>query len=161
MKKGEPAANRADLTGHVYGDLRVTGPAGTRAYGDGRVTMQLWAAACRHCGAPVTPRLAQHLRKRAGGRYVAACPAGCPGAAGQLPRPANLVGRRFDRLTVRERAPRPPGAAGNNTWWLCDCDCGGTATTTTGRLRRAGPHHCPTCAAARRGPAGPPTEERP
>ena len=43
----------------------------------------------------------------------------------------DLVGRRFGRLVVRNRAGTSPGGVR----WLCDCDCGNQIVTTGGHLR--------------------------
>ncbi len=40
-------------------------------------------------------------------------------------RPTNLVGERFGRLVVHQFVRKD---ANWNTWWLCQCDCGGSKT---------------------------------
>lgn len=42
-----------------------------------------------------------------------------------------MAGMRFGRLTVIERAPKPSRAA----YWLCQCDCGKSATVRGANLR--------------------------
>lgn len=44
----------------------------------------------------------------------------------------DLAGMRFGRLLVVERKPHAPG---RSTKWLCDCDCGGQAVTSSNALR--------------------------
>src|SRR5690625_2064670 len=45
------------------------------------------------------------------------------------PRWEDIRGKRYGTLTVRERQGRK---------WLCDCDCGETATRSAGELNRSG-----------------------
>ena len=44
----------------------------------------------------------------------------------------SLIGERFDKLVVEEQLPSDKYG---NRRWRCRCDCGGTATATTGELR--------------------------
>ena len=47
----------------------------------------------------------------------------------------NMVGRRFGRLTVIERAETPPFTVNNHAWWHCKCDCGGEIAVSGASLR--------------------------
>ena len=50
-----------------------------------------------------------------------------------------LVGQRFGKLTVIERAENCPSGQRR---WLCRCDCGGTRITTTSYLRNGRARDC-------------------
>lgn len=52
----------------------------------------------------------------------------------------NLIGQRFGRLTVIERAPNRPGST--CAIWRCICDCGNEKVKASHDLRRA---HAPSC----------------
>lgn len=71
---------------------------------------------CEKCGAPFSGPAWQVRRQRYCGR-------GCFSEAQKL----DLSGRRFGRLVARRY--QPPGK------WLCDCDCGRTATPTIANLQ--------------------------
>jgi hypothetical protein len=51
-----------------------------------------------------------------------------------MPRLIDLTGQRFGRLLVVRRAPSRPTHTGRVTW-LCDCDCGRTATVRGTNMR--------------------------
>ena len=51
-------------------------------------------------------------------------------------------GRVFERLTVRERAPKPEGQKGRASYWLCDCACGQSITTRGDSLLQARTTSC-------------------
>lgn len=36
----------------------------------------------------------------------------------------SLIGKKFGRLTVLERAEKPVGIKSNDAYWLCQCECG-------------------------------------
>lgn len=58
--------------------------------------------------------------------------------SGRYERPS-LLGRRFGRLTVVERA----GQAYNRAYiWRCQCDCGGESLVKTGNLKAGGALSC-------------------
>ena len=49
---------------------------------------------------------------------------------------ANLVGKKFFKLTVIEEVEKPSSGSytndtGKHRWWLCKCECGGTTTLPT------------------------------
>lgn len=50
----------------------------------------------------------------------------------------DLVGQRFGRLTVTERA----GTSGEHSRWLCQCDCGNTHVVDSSALRRGASKSC-------------------
>ncbi len=50
----------------------------------------------------------------------------------------NLVGEPFGRLIVRERV----GSKGGKSYWLCDCECGGTVKAIASDLRRKNVTSC-------------------
>lgn len=52
----------------------------------------------------------------------------------------DIVGQRFGRLTVAERAGKD--TSGKNILWLCYCDCGGSTKATTGHLRSGHTQSC-------------------
>jgi hypothetical protein len=47
----------------------------------------------------------------------------------------NLIGRRFGRLLVVDRARRPTGTKSTKAYWKCVCDCGKEHITRTDYLR--------------------------
>lgn len=47
-------------------------------------------------------------------------------------KPSNLVGQKFGRLTILERV----GSKSGKSYWLGQCDCGGTAKATASNLTR-------------------------
>jgi hypothetical protein len=54
----------------------------------------------------------------------------------------NLVGQRFERLTVIKEAPRDPQYKKPRRMWECLCDCGEIAIVTTTNLRNGGTRSC-------------------
>jgi len=50
-------------------------------------------------------------------------------------RALELTGQVFGRLTVIQRTERPTWAA-QQTWWLCRCECGNTASVSAHSLRQ-------------------------
>ncbi len=55
-----------------------------------------------------------------------------------MPKKINLIGQKFDRLTVISEAPRHSGLIA----WLCRCDCGNTIIATTKGLRKGHTKSC-------------------
>lgn len=51
----------------------------------------------------------------------------------------NLLGKRFNHLTVVKRLPND---SGGNTFWLCRCDCGKEKTFRGSDLQRKPPRSC-------------------
>lgn len=49
----------------------------------------------------------------------------------------DLVGQKFGRWTVIERAPRPEGNSSRSAFWLCRCECG-TEKVVSGNVLRQG-----------------------
>lgn len=50
----------------------------------------------------------------------------------------DLVGQKFNMLTVLEKAP----SRNNNVMWLCKCDCGNTTEVSTYSLRTGHTKSC-------------------
>lgn len=57
----------------------------------------------------------------------------------QAPNKVDLTGQRFDRLLVTGEAGRTPT---KQTLWHCRCDCGGSTTTGTTKLRSGHSRSC-------------------
>lgn len=58
-------------------------------------------------------------------------------------RPAiNLVGQKFNRLTVLERDLSYPSGAGKSVYWKCKCDCGNIKSVRTDKLRNGDVQSC-------------------
>lgn len=55
---------------------------------------------------------------------------------------SSLVGKKFGRLTVLKRAPRPEGVKGNDAYWLCQCDCGNTTIVMGKSLKNGKTKSC-------------------
>lgn len=56
-----------------------------------------------------------------------------------MPRPLDLTGQRFGRLTAMELLPERKN---NNRVWRCRCDCGGTADVVVSCLGRGNTRSC-------------------
>ena len=56
-----------------------------------------------------------------------------------MPRTQNLVGERFDKLTVLEKLPEKEDRYAT---WRCKCDCGGEIVVNTKRLLRGTITNC-------------------
>ena len=41
----------------------------------------------------------------------------------------DLIGQKFEKLTVIKRVPKPEDKSGYGTWWLCECECGNKIIT--------------------------------
>jgi hypothetical protein len=54
----------------------------------------------------------------------------------------NLIGQKFGRLTVVERAPRPRMVRSGEARWLCRCECGGMVSVASGSLKSSGVRSC-------------------
>lgn len=111
---------RHDLTGMEFGALKVKGPGGANASGN-----KLWLCECA-CGKETlvaTSKLKQGLTKSCGCRIHKA---------------KDLAGQRFGRLVARQIV-KPEGKGAH---WLCDCDCGGSATVPAGSLVRGITRSC-------------------
>lgn len=55
----------------------------------------------------------------------------------------NLVGQRFGKLVVLDRAPNKIDKSGKpRTMWNCECDCGNSTTVSADYLKR---NECPSC----------------
>lgn len=55
---------------------------------------------------------------------------------------ADMHGKRFGRLTVIGRAPRPMFFINEGAWWTCRCDCGFVGDFFGGNLRRGCTKSC-------------------
>lgn len=56
-----------------------------------------------------------------------------------MARVKDIIGQRFGRLTVIDRAENNKDGS---TRWLCVCDCGGTANVSKGNLRKGNVRSC-------------------
>ena len=54
----------------------------------------------------------------------------------------DMTGMIFDRLTVIERAPKPPYNTRDGAWWLCRCSCGNEVIVPGVRLRNRRTRSC-------------------
>lgn len=98
---------RMDLTGHVYGMLSViyeTTPRKTNRY---------WVCKCE-CGDYTVVQQA-HLRNGT----ISSC--GC-----KRKRHENLIGQKFNKLTVIARGKYKKIRGSWMRWWVCECKCGNT-----------------------------------
>lgn len=117
-------SKRADLTGRRFGRLKV------KEYVGKKNDKHTWRCIC-DCGNEV-----HHYTSTLTGGHAKSC--GCS-------RRADMVGKRFGKLTVRSHAGsiRYKGATkGQGSTWECSCDCGGSITVTTGRLNAGKATHC-------------------
>lgn len=48
--------------------------------------------------------------------------------------PKNLIGIKFNRLTVIDKAERPKNYKDRHSFWLCECECGNSITISRNRL---------------------------
>ena len=109
-----------DITGHIYGKLKVMGKLGKNKFGS-----YTWDCECE-CGNHKTVTVGE-LRNGS----VKSC--GCL-------KGTHLIGKKFDRLTVIDMVGV---GKTNHRLWLCKCDCGGervvaTNNLTQGRVRSCG-----------------------
>lgn len=115
-----------DMAGARIGRLAVLAPAGLDRRG-----LLYWSCSC-DCGKPTNVSGA-NLRTSA----VQSC--GClrveRSTAAWV---KDLVGQRFGRLVVRERA----GSTGRLAAWRCACDCGGEKIVAGAKLRKGGVVSC-------------------
>lgn len=58
------------------------------------------------------------------------------------PRRISLIGQRFTRLTVIDRANPPDGYKGRDAFWLCLCDCGTRRSASAKSLRHGTVQSC-------------------
>lgn len=47
----------------------------------------------------------------------------------------NIIGERFGRLVVVKPGKRPLESRVTNTYWFCECDCGGSVSASSNNLR--------------------------
>lgn len=94
-------------------------------------------SACRQCG------------KQLAGRQEMYCSRSCTGRAhgsraakvgASRRRPRDLVGRRFERLTVLSLVPER--ASGGGSRWLCRCDCGTEKVVAAKHLKDGNVRSC-------------------
>jgi hypothetical protein len=64
-----------------------------------------------------------------------------------MPRPLDLAGQRFGKLTAVERVTRPE-VRKRGRWWRCMCDCGNEHTTRATLLSMGQATSCPDCSRA-------------
>lgn len=118
-----------DLTGQEFNDLVVIGRSSVKLpYSHSRI----WDCRCKRCGTIKPFTTEALLRKR-----NKAC--GCAAKH-------NLIGKRFDNLTVIDRVP---GLNGKDVIWKCLCDCTNICYRRTGNLlSKLKTRHC--CGICRR-----------
>lgn len=114
-----------DLTGQDFGLWHVLGPAGSDARG-----RRLWRCRCA-CGAA---RVVTSSNLRSG--KSTSC-----GHGRGVKRRADITGQRFGRLVVVERV----GSRGNQSLWLCRCDCSNTTVVAMSNLKSG---HTTSCGCA-------------
>lgn len=103
---------KIDLTGKVFNRLTVIKEHPERTP-QGSVQ---WECQCE-CGNLVIVS-GDNLRRN----HTLSC--GCLQKESAQKRIINLVGQRFGKLVVVEKAPNPHGGNNRHTYWYCDCDCG-------------------------------------
>lgn len=121
---------RDDLSGQVFGKLTVRGPARHPISGKA-----LWNCLC-DCG---NSRLyeSHELLKRG----YKSC--GCEKSnrlkrTDAMKKAANLVGMKFGKLVVMQKSTTKGGRA----YWICKCECGNIAETTTDKLKSGHTKSC-------------------
>lgn len=103
---------KIDLIGKVFGKLTVISEHPERTP-QGSVQ---WVCQCE-CGNS-TIVSGDNLRRN----HTLSC--GCQKKESAQARVIDLVGQRFGKLVVVEKAPNPSGGRNRHTYWYCDCDCG-------------------------------------
>lgn len=122
---GAPAHNHIDLTGKRFGHLVVLSRVPQKRTGRGSVAY--WECRC-DCGEVCVKRY-KHLAY--GTSTSCGCQAKCP--------PSELVGFRFGRLVVLERAEN---TRQKTRRWRCQCDCGSICIARTANLRNGHTRSC-------------------
>lgn len=54
----------------------------------------------------------------------------------------NIIGQKFGRLTVTDRAERPTEYTNTHAYWMCQCECGNTLIARGSELRRGSIQSC-------------------
>lgn len=129
-------ARYEDLTGRKFGMLTVLEPTEKKT-ADGR---RIWKCLC-DCG-NIKFTTCQNLKRG----HCTSC--GCKNlkqitALGHS-RAANLIGKRFGKLTVTERSYIKLPYSDSVTW-ICKCDCGRDIITTTSALNSGNTKSCGHC----------------
>lgn len=116
-----------DLTGRVFGKLTVV-----RAVGSNKCGQKLWECTCE-CGGTTVSAASSLLR-------------GTSRSCGCLAHPIkDMIGQKFGKLTVIDRAEKKPGSKKRAAWWLCRCDCGRETTVDGSSLRSGNTQSCGDC----------------
>lgn len=119
-----------DLIGEKFGRLAVIDKAYVKEVGKDKKKRQYWKCQCE-CGNIVCVDTG-HLRSG----HTQSC--GC--YMKQRIKDThfkNLIGQKFDKLTVIEEAP-----GNNRAKWLCKCDCGNTTIVSTKNLSSGNTSSC-------------------
>jgi hypothetical protein len=106
---------REDLTDRDYGRLTVISPAKPPEHVK-RQTDKYWYCRCE-CGKEVI--VLGHSLKNG---TTTSC--GCKRKENGKDKLINLIGKKFGRLLVIERAYKPLGIKDKRPYWLCKCECG-------------------------------------
>jgi hypothetical protein len=59
-----------------------------------------------------------------------------------MPAKENLVGKKFNQLTVLSEVPKSERKNPKKTEWLCQCDCGNTTRVITNYLKTGHTKSC-------------------
>jgi hypothetical protein len=59
-----------------------------------------------------------------------------------MPEIKDMVGLRFGKLVVLEKADKPKGSKSKSQFWLCQCDCGNKKIISGGSLRNGSTKSC-------------------
>lgn len=112
-----------DLTGERFGKLLVVGKAEPRIDSQGK-EISMWKCQC-DCGKEVNVST-RNLKYK----YTTSC--GCL-RQGNKGIGTNLIGQKFERLTVIKEIPKAERKSPDFKW-LCKCDCGNETISTTSKL---------------------------
>lgn len=118
-----------DLTGKRFGHLTVIGPTGKK----NNSGVPYWKCIC-DCGNETEVNRQMLVRGRT--TMCRECLTKQNSRNGSIPE--DLRGRRFGRLTVLHQTENE----GNQTAWLCQCDCGNTVVVKSANLKRGKTESC-------------------
>ena len=122
-----------DMTGLQFGKLKVL-----KRDADRKAQAAYWICQCE-CGNTISVK-GQNLRN---GKVDCGCGLHERLSKAQTLDTTSLIGKKFGKLTVKERDLTKPIGHGHPSYWICECDCGKMTSVwysglTSGRTKSCG-----------------------